>query len=169
MNATNQPPAATPNVADLSDGQCVVCGNQTDHKCAEAKGFAWCQKLSHCRKDCKSVASTAKQATYDQMLHNFESTRDKKLTLIATILQGALIAFLENTWTGKLRAFEEKDGKLYIHEAEQMCRIQVFARFPRHLSHGNDNAKQAVLTQAKCNQPYACLYTLLVKLFRCKW
>lgn len=87
---------------------------------------------------------------------------------IATILHRTLIAFLENIWSGYVRAFEEKDSKPYIYESEPTHRPQWFAKFPRYLFRDDKNAKHAILTQSKCDQAYACLYTLITKLFEGK-
>lgn len=167
MSASTEPPMTDTNSApsepDLSDGQCIICGNPTNHKCSDAKGFSWCHKLSYCRKDCRSVAPAAKEEAYDQALQDYTSTLDRKLTRIAGILHEAVITFLANTWTGYLRAFEEKDGKLYIYDSEVTHRPQWFAKFPQHLFRDNKNAKAAVLTENKCEQVHACLYTLITK------
>ena len=157
-----------PSKPDLSNGQYVICSNPTNHKCGKAKGFSWCHKLSYCRKDCRSVTPAAKEETYNQALHDYTSTLDRKLERIATILHEALIVFFENTWCGPVFTFEEKDNKLYISEAKPTLRPQWFTKFPQHLFRDNQSAKEAILTQNKCDQAYACLYTVITKLFRGK-
>jgi hypothetical protein len=51
MSSISEPPTAdtmaAPIQPDLSDGQCIVCGNRMSHKCTEDKGFSWCYKSSY--------------------------------------------------------------------------------------------------------------------------
>jgi hypothetical protein len=88
------------------------------------------------------------------------------LTCAAEIIQEAYITFRENTWDTSIVKFEDQGDTLVLHDGDPWKNPRYFIKFPYNVVPSDRQTKLSVLTVWTCEEPYAFLCTLIMKLLK---
>lgn len=131
---------------------CQNCGTSTTNTCTHCKVVRYCN-------DCQNQDQIAHKQTCDTEL-------GLALERVAHILQEAYLAFHENTFDTPISQVISAPDKLTVYDGDQAQNATYFTAFPNHLVQSSRADKMALLTAWACNEPYAFLHPLIVKLLR---
>lgn len=132
---------------------CQNCGSSTTYTCSH------CEGTRYCNGSCQDQDKTVHKQICDREL-------GLALERVAQILQGAYLAFRENTFDTPIREVISALDKLTVYDGDQAQNTTYFTAFPNHLVQNSASDKMALLTAWTCNEPYAFLHSLIVKLLR---
>ncbi|UPX17777.1 uncharacterized protein EKO05_0008115 [Ascochyta rabiei] len=140
------------NELDDNSTACAVCKTSTTNKCTG------CKTHTYCSKDCQ-----AKDWSAHKVLCK-DTQLERKLARVAEVVHEAYLTFRENTWDGVITKVEDKEDALIIHDGNNWGNPQHFTAFPHDVVPNSRRAKLGVLTAWTCDEPYAFMDTLIVKL-----
>ncbi|KAF1358101.1 hypothetical protein EJ07DRAFT_180294 [Lizonia empirigonia] len=125
-------------MTDDTGTTCAVCSKPTTNKCLG------CRTQSICK----------------------EAQLEKTLARVAEVVHEAYLTFRENTWGFPIIRVDDKEDALIIYTGSPWDNPQWFREFPHAVVPPNRRAKLGVLTAWTCDEPYAFLHTLIVKLLQ---
>lgn len=144
-------------MSDDDNAQCTVCHARSTKKCAG------CKVRTYCSKACQVKDGPAhKKPCSDLQL-------ELMLARVAAVVQDAYLTFRKNTWDTTIIKIEDRDDALLIHDGNPWDSPQGFVRFPDNMVPDNKRAQLGVLTAWTCDEPYAFMNTLIVKLLHGKY
>ena len=133
---------------------CATCGTPATNKCAG------CKASTYCGKGCQTKDWPAHKSICKDLQVQGQLAR------VAELVHGAYLTFRENTWDTTIIKIEDRDDALVIHDGDPWTNPQGFSKFPHDLIPKNKRAKLGVLTAWTCDEPFAFMNTLMIKLLQ---
>lgn len=144
----------TITMTDDTGTTCAFCSKPTTRKCLG------CRKQVFCNMGCLKKGWPAHKRICK------EAQLEKTLARVAEVVHEAYLTFRENTWDGAIIRVDDQGGALIIHDGNPWDNLQWFRKFPYAVVPPNRRAKLGVLTAWTCDEPYAFLHALIVKLLQ---
>jgi hypothetical protein len=131
--------------------KCAICGDPITSKCSGCKSKLYCGKACQA-KDWRNHKKFCKDLQLE-----------KTLRRVAELIHQAYLTFRENTFNTPIIKIEETKDALVIYDGDHLARPEYFVNFPYHLIK-DDAMKNAVLCWCTCNEPFAWMHSLILKL-----